>query len=143
MNKIKQTLLDKLPTIFVVLTFLFGMTLIFNHAKAEHDHNEQKEPFYLDLIPRNVPLFCGSTGYVFQTAFELFGEKMMSGAKVRENAKPEGKVIGVLSFTYNENTNTGTFMMTIPETGETCILAYGVEWEFYKDILVEGNASKQ
>ena len=135
MNKIKTTIL--------ILTFLFSLTLTFNNVKAEHNHQEEKEPFYLDLVPRNVPLFCGATGYVFQTAFELFGEQMMSGAKVRENAKPNGKVIGVLSFTYNENTNTGTFMMTIPETGETCILAYGVEWEFYKDILVEGNASKQ
>ena len=33
-------------------------------------------------------------------------------------------------------------MMTIPDTGETCILGYGVEWEFYNDILAEGNASK-
>jgi hypothetical protein len=32
----KNKILDNLPTLFVVLTFLFGMTLIFNHAKAEH-----------------------------------------------------------------------------------------------------------
>ena len=143
MNKIKQTLLDRLPTIFVVLTFLFGMTLIFNHAKATHDHGEEgQKPLYLDLQVRQVPLFCGETSYVFQTAFEIFGEKLIAGAKVKRQGILEAPTIGILSFTYNETRETGTLMMTIPDTGETCILGYGVEWEFYNDILAEGNASK-
>ena len=33
--------------------------------------------------PRSVPLFCGATGFVFQTAFELFGEYPLAGAEVR------------------------------------------------------------
>ena len=141
MNKIKQRLLDNLPTLFVVLTFLFGMTLIFNHAKAEHGHQDGK-PLYLDLQVRSVPLYCGETAYVFQTAFEIFGEKLIAGAKVKRQGILEAPTIGILSFTYNETRETGTLMMTIPDTGETCILGYGVEWEFYNDILAEGNASK-
>ena len=141
MNKIKERLLDNLPTIFVVLVFLFGMTLIFNHAKAEHGHQDGK-PLYLDLQVRSVPLYCGETAYVFQTAFEIFGEKLIAGAKVKKQGVAEAPTLGILSFTYNEERNSGTLMMTIPDTGETCILGYGVEWEFYNDILAEGNASK-
>ena len=137
----KNKILDNLPTLFVVLTFLFGMTLIFNHAKAEHGHQDGK-PLYLDLQVRSVPLYCGETAYVFQTAFEMFGEKLIAGAKVKRQGIKEAPTIGILSFTYNETRETGTLMMTIPDTGETCILGYGVEWEFYNDILAEGNASK-
>ena len=117
------------------------MTLIFNHAKAEHGHQDGK-PLYLDLQVRSVPLYCGETAYVFQTAFEMFGEKLIAGAKVKRQGILEAPTIGILSFTYNETRETGTLMMTIPDTGETCILGYGVEWEFYNDILAEGNASK-
>ena len=101
------------------------------------------------LTPRSVPLFCGATGFVFQTAFELFGEYPLAGAEVRSQGKLENPVVGVITFTYNPKWNKGTLLMTIPETGETCILGYGVNWEFYngfepsgKQILDEGNESK-
>ena len=55
----------------------------------------------------------------------------------------------MITFTYNPKWNKGTLLMTIPETGETCILGYGVNWEFYngfepsgRQILDEGNESK-
>ena len=98
MNKIKQRLLDNLPTLFVVLTFLFGMTLIFNHAKAEHGHQDGK-PLYLDLQVRSVPLYCGETAYVFQTAFEIFGEKLIAGAKVKKQGVAEAPTLGVSQYT--------------------------------------------
>ena len=132
-----------------IIRYILGITSIvlflgivystLNYAQSEH----QEKPYYLDLKARSVPLFCGETAYVFQTAFELFGEDLIAGAKVRKGAMADGDIVGILSFTYNEDRNTGTYMMTIPDTGETCILGYGTEWEFYNDILVEGNASKQ
>ncbi len=130
--------------IILIILFLGLVYSTLNYAQATHDHDEEgQKPLYLDLQVRQVPLFCGETSYVFQTAFEIFGEKLIAGAKVKRQGIKEAPTIGILSFTYNETRETGTLMMTIPDTGETCILGYGVEWEFYNDILVEGNASKQ
>ena len=129
----------------ILITLFLGLVYsTLNYAQATHDHGvEGQKPLYLDLQVRQVPLFCGETAYVFQTAFEMFGEKLIAGAKVKRQGIQEAPTIGILSFTYNETRETGTLMMTIPDTGETCILGYGVEWEFYNDILGEGNASKQ
>ena len=127
--------------ITLIVMFLGLVYSTLNYAQATHEHDEG--PLYLDLQIRNVPLFCGETSYVFQTAFEIFGEKLIAGAKVKNQGVTDSPTIGILSFTYNDLRETGTLMMTIPETGETCILGYGVEWEFYNDILGEGNASKQ
>ena len=95
---------------------------------------------------RQVPLYCGYTGFIFQTAFETFGEQPIAGAEIRAKGNPETPVIGLLTFTYNKDNNKGTFMITLPDTGETCILGYGMNWEFFpvlKEILDEGNESKQ
>ena len=135
--------------LFSVLNFAQSATL--NATDPLQKEPELKTPQYdLNfLTPRSVPLFCGDTGFVFQTAFELFGEYPLAGAEVRSQGKLENPVVGVITFTYNPKWNKGTLLMTIPGTGETCVLGYGVNWKFYngfepsgKQILDEGNESK-
>ena len=97
------------------------------------------------LTPKPVPLYCGDTSFIFQTAFEIFGEVPIAGAEVRNAGDLNNPVIGVLTFTYNKEWNKGTLMMTLPSQMETCVLGYGVNWEFFpplKEILDEGNESK-
>ena len=92
-----------------------------------------------------MPLYCGDTSFVFQTAFEVFGETPMMGAEVRNSGNLNNPVVGILTFTYNKEWNKGTLMMTLPGKFQTCILGYGVNWEFFpelKEILDEGNESK-
>ena len=36
----KNKILDNLPTIFVFLVFLFGLTLTWNHAKSDEELNQ-------------------------------------------------------------------------------------------------------
>ena len=50
---------------------------------------------------------------MFQTAFEMFGEKIIAGAKVKRQGILEALTIGILSFTYNETRETGTLMIVI------------------------------
>ena len=127
--------------LFIWFTFIGIVYTVFNSVQAE-----QKPNYDLgQLIPKPVPLYCGDTSFVFQTAFEIFGEVPIAGAEVRSAGDLNNPVIGVLTFTYNEQWNKGTLMMTIPSTFETCILGYGVNWEFFPDlkrILDEGNESK-
>ena len=46
----KNKILDNLPTIFVCLMFIFGMTLISNHAKAE-----EPETWLYNQVPSATP----------------------------------------------------------------------------------------
>ncbi len=126
-----------------IILFLGIVYASLNAIQAEDNKNL---PLYDKgkLQVRQVPLYCGSTGFIFQTAFETFGEEPIAGAEVRAKGNPEAPVVGLLTFTYNKNVNNGTFMMTIPATGETCVLGYGMNWEFFpalKEILDEGNES--
>ena len=127
--------------LFIWVTFIGIVYTVFNSIQAKEKPNYD----LTQLIPKPVPLYCGDTSFVFQTAFEIFGEVPIAGAEVRSAGDLNNPVIGVLTFTYNEQWNKGTLMMTIPSTFETCILGYGVNWEFFPDlkrILEEGNESK-
>ena len=136
----KQIFKTVLGTILIIL-FLGIVYTILNSLQAE------EEPKYdlTQLTPKPVPLYCGDTSFVFQTAFELFGEVPIAGAEVRSAGDLNNPIIGILTFTYNKEWNKGTLMMTVPSQFETCILGYGVNWEFFpplKKILDEGNESK-
>ena len=69
------------------------------------------------LTPRSVPLFCGPTGFVFQTAFEIFGEYPLADSEVRSKGNLDNPIVAMITFTYNPKWNKGTLLMTIPETG--------------------------
>ena len=136
----KQIFKSVLGTILIIL-FLAIVYTGLNSLQAEEKPNYDLK----QLTPKPVPLYCGDTSFIFQTAFEIFGETPMMGAEVRSAGNLEAPVIGILTFTYNKEWNKGTLMMTIPSTFETCILGYGVNWEFFPDlkkILDEGNESK-
>ena len=136
----KEIFKSVLGTILIIL-FLGIVYTILNSLQAE------EEPKYdlTQLTPKPVPLYCGDTSFVFQTAFELFGEVPIAGAEVRSAGDLNNPIIGILTFTYNKEWNKGTLMMTVPSQFETCILGYGVNWEFFpplKEILDEGNESR-
>ena len=154
----KQTLKSIFGVGAIALLFyiLFSVLNFAQSATPDATKPLQKEPelktpqYDLNfLTPRSVPLFCGATGFVFQTAFEIFGEYPLAGSEVRSKGNLDNPIVAMITFTYNPKWNKGTLLMTIPETGETCILGYGVNWEFYngfepsgRQILDEGNESK-
>jgi len=137
--------------IILIVTFLGIVYSTLNYAQAIPEKEIDKfqpgtppgTPFYPRgfLTQRVVPIYCGDTAFMFQTAFEIFGEELIAGATVTKQGFPETEVVGILSFSHNELANTGTFLITLPDTGETCILGFGRDWQFYK-ILDEGNESK-
>jgi len=136
----KQIFKTVLGTILIIL-FLGIVYTILNSLQAEEKPNYD----LTQLTPKPVPLYCGDTSFIFQTAFELFGEVPIAGAEVRSAGDLNAPIVGILTFTYNKEWNKGTLMMTIPSQFETCILGYGVNWEFFpplKEILDEGNESR-
>jgi len=122
----KQIFKTVLGTILIIL-FLGIVYTILNSLQAEEKPNYD----LTQLTPKPVPLYCGDTSFIFQTAFELFGEVPIAGAEVRSAGDLNAPIVGILTFTYNKEWNKGTLMMTLPSQFETCILGYGVNWEFF------------
>ena len=127
------------------ITLFLG--IVYASLNALQAEDKKDLPLYNkdQLKIRQVPLYCGYTGFIFQTAFETFGEQPIAGAEIRSAGDLNNPIIGVLTFTYNKEWKKGTLMITLPSQFETCILGYGVNWEFFpplKKILDEGNESK-
>jgi len=150
MKNLKNKILDNLPTIFIALVFIFGMTLTFNHAYSiPNTEPEQSIPdtqlerkYDLNrLFTKEIPLYCGDTQFVLDTSAQIMLESQILVGEVRRGGQLFGDVIGILSFGHSIERDTGTFFMTIPGVGVnneslTCILGYGINWKFFDD---EGN----
>ena len=152
MRNLKNKILDNLPTIFIALVFIFGMTLTFNHAYSIPNTEPEAGPNIPDtqlerkydlnrLFTKEIPLYCGDTQFVLDTSAQIMLESQILVGEVRRGGQLFGDVIGILSFGHSIERDTGTFFMTIPGVGVnneslTCILGYGINWKFFDD---EGN----
>ena len=90
------------------------------------------------LIQQQIPVYCGDTGFIFETSSKLMEESQILVGEVRKGGTPYGDVIGILSFGHSIERDSGTFFMTIPGIGPngesmTCILGYGMNWKFFDD----------
>ena len=146
MRNLKNRILDNLPTIFVVLVFVFGITLTWNAAAIP---NSDPEPTIPDsqlerkydlgqLFTKQIPIYCGETSFILDTSAEVMLESQILVGEVRQGGQPFGDVIGILSFGHSAERNSGTFFMTIPGVGTnneslTCILGFGMNWKFFDD----------
>ena len=150
MKNLKSKILDNLPTIFIALVFIFGMTLTFNHAysipntepeQSIPDTQLERKYDLRQLFTKDIPVYCGETQMVLDTSAQIMLESQILIGEVRQGGQPFGDVIGILSFGHSVERNSGTFFMTIPGIGAngeslTCILGYGMNWQFFDD---EGN----
>ena len=149
MKNLKNRILDNLPTIFVVLVFVFGITLTWNAAAIPNsdpgptipDSQLERKYDLRQLFTKQIPIYCGDTGFILDTSAQVMLESQILIGEVRQGGQPFGDVIGILSFGHSAERNSGTFFMTIPGIGAngesmTCILGYGMNWKFFDD---EGN----
>ena len=83
---------------------------------------------------KTIPIYCGDTISVFQALIKLSNEKPIAIGSVVTQGNPNNLPVAVLTFTFNEYKNTGTFVITIPSTHETCLIFYGVNWVFSRDL---------
>ena len=113
----KDKILDNLPGIFIVLAFIFGITLSFNHAKAGPEGMSQ-----YPWVPMNVPMWCGPIEEV-NTVLEKEGYVAVEVAFGRAGANPEGELAYAVT-TYASNDTPGHIVRTIetPEQVDKCIM---------------------
>ena len=113
----KNKILDNLPIIFVALTFIFGLTLSFNHAKADWQGMSQ-----YPWVPMQVPMWCGPIEEV-NMVLEKEGYVAVEVAFGRVGAMPTGDIAYAVT-TYASSDTPGHIVRTIetPEQVDKCIM---------------------
>ena len=113
----KNKILDNLPTIFVALVFVFGMTLTWNHAKAN-----PREMAQFPWTYQQMPVWCGPLDEV-NNLLEVQGYVPVEVAFGKMKALPEGEIAYAVT-TYASNDTPGHIVRTIetPEQVDKCIM---------------------
>jgi hypothetical protein len=112
--------------------------------KAQSD-----EIFPPDLLRvQPVPVYCGNSYNVLLTTMNTFNMLFLGSSDVTAQGQPDGQFLGTMSMWYNTDTRKGVFYLTLPQTNETCLLSYGINWNFNTELLLDivntslANASK-
>ena len=98
-----------------------------------------EHPLFPDGVMRTtqVPIFCGSGPVVFSYATSIFKQKSVAWSDVRTNGDPNTEPFAWVSFWYSPELNNGSMFLTIAETGETCLMGYGMNWNFDTEMLLD------
>jgi len=121
--------------IFGVVIFVYCCLGIFNIAKAEHNIATPDGPLYEQpgMIKKPVPVYCGPTEFMFNTAIEKFNQEPLVVSKVI--IPQTGELIAMLTvFVHKDKTRDMSVLMTTLDRNETCVLGYGVELMFYDEV---------
>ena len=119
--------------ILIIVIFCGLVYSILNQAQSE-DH-----PLFPDGVMRTtqVPIYCGTGPVVFSYATSVFKQKSVAYSEVKRSGNPNSKSFAWISFWYSEELNNGSIFLTIRETGETCMMGYGMEWIFDTELLLD------
>ena len=123
----------KFIKILGVVIFVYCCLGIFNIAKAETP--DGAPPIYdrPGMFKKPVPVYCGPTEFMFNTAVEKFNQEPLVVGKV---VIPQtGEVIAMLTvFVAKDHEFDMSVLMTMLNKDETCVLGYGVEIMFYEEV---------
>ena len=101
----------------ILLTFiLVGIYASINEAYAD------QHPLYPPGVMNQTmsPIFCGSGPEVYGHATNTFKQKPIAWAGVKSKGDPNTADIAWVSFWYSDETESGSFFLTVVESGETC-----------------------
>ena len=123
----------KFVKIFGVIIFVYCCLGIFNIAKAETPDGDP--PIYdrPGMFKKPVPVYCGPTEFMFNTAVEKFNQEPLVVGKV---VIPQtGELVAMLTvFVHKDRLKDMSVLMTMLNKDETCVLGYGVEIMFYEEV---------
>ena len=115
----KNKILDNLPTIFVALIFVFGMTHTWNHARSENHLPPTPEPEF-DFWWSNMPSVCGQKPEVVKWLDKhKFTPVSMSFG--RDGGTSNGEIVYIVTLFTNDKYEQTTTVQT-PNGNEVCIL---------------------
>lgn len=129
----KNKILNNLPGIWVILVFTLGLLLISKQAQTN------EHPVFPDgvMTTQQIPIFCGSGPVVFSYASSIFKQKAIAWSDVKASGNPDSETFAWVSFWYSSELKNGSVFLTIRETGQTCLMGYGMDWIFDTELLLD------
>ena len=129
----KNKILNNLPGIWVILVFTLGLLLISKQAQTN------EHPVFPDgvMTTQQIPIFCGSGPVVFSYASSIFKQKAIAWSDVKSSGDPNSDTFAWVSFWYSDELNNGSLFLTVKETGQTCLMGYGMDWIFDTELLLD------
>lgn len=128
-----KQLIKNIVGILSVLLFLGIVYAVLNAAQStEH-------PVFPPDAMKQVmsPIFCGEANVVYGYATNTFKQKPIAWANVTSKGDPDTSSIAWVSFWYSKETDSGSMFLTVLQNGETCLMGYGMKWEFDVDALLD------
>ena len=123
----------KFVKILGVVIFVYCCLGIFNIAKAETPDGDPPTYEQPGMFKKPVPVYCGPTNFMFNTAIEKFNQEPLVVSKVIIPQTCE--LIAMLTvFVHKDKTRDMSVLMTTLDRNETCVLGYGVELMFYDEV---------
>ena len=121
-------------TIIFVILIVIGIIYSIKNTAQSSEH-----PLFPDgvMSTTQVPIFCGSGPVVFSYASSIFKQKSVAWSEVRKSGDPNSESFAWISFWYSEELNNGSIFLTISQTGETCMMGYGMDWIFDTELLLD------
>ena len=121
----------------LLATLLIGCTFTFKNTNAEA-HDEQRNWFDPNQMQMtNVPVYCGNSVVVLTKIMQDFNMNLVHSGDVRTQGQMSGSLIGTVSYWHNIDTKVGIYLMTIPQTGLSCVMAYGLASKFQEDLMLD------
>ena len=119
--------------IFVILLIIGIVYSITNTAQAEN------HPLFPDgvMMTQQVPIYCGDGPIVFSYASSIFKQKAIAWSDVKASGDPNSETFAWVSFWYSSELKNGSVFLTIRETGQTCLMGYGMDWIFDTELLLD------
>jgi len=117
---------------------IIAIILFFGLVYAGLNKAQSEEIFPPDLLrTQMVPVYCGNSYEVLLTTMNTFGMQFLGSSDVRTQGQDDGTLLGTMSMWYNTNSKKGVFYLTIPTSGETCLMSYGIDWKFDTELLLD------
>ena len=119
--------------IALIMVFLGLVYAVLNEAQSE------EHPLFPDgvMTTTQVPIFCGSGPIVFSYASSIFKQKSIAWSDVKSVGDPNSETFAWVSFWYSPELKNGSVFLTIKETGQTCLMGYGMDWIFDTELLLD------
>ena len=119
--------------IAIIMVFLGLVYAALNEAQSEN------HPLFPDgvMTTTQVPIFCGDGPLVFSYASSIFKQKSIAWLDVKSSGDPNSETFAWVSFWYSPELKNGSVFLTIKETGQTCLMGYGMDWIFDTELLLD------
>ena len=121
-------------TIIFVTLIVIGIIYSIKNTAQSSEH-----PLFPDgvMSTTQVPIFCGSGPVVFSYASSIFKQKAIAWSDVKSSGDPNSDTFAWVSFWYSDELNNGSLFLTVKETGQTCLMGYGMDWIFDTELLLD------